>query len=174
MCETVFETGRLIVRRWRDSDIAALLSVYGDADAMRWVGDGNPITLEDCMNWMEVTRQNYRDRGYGMFAVEQKSCPGVIGFCGIVHPGGQLEPEIKYAYLRSIWGYGIATEAAKGTIEYGASVHGLDYIIATTAPANVASHRVLLKEGMTRGKVINESDGSETQIFYWSLKPGSR
>ena len=105
-----------------------------------------------------------------MFAVEEKSRPGVIGFCGLVHPGGQLDPEIKYAFLRSTWGDGIATEAAIGIIEYGALVHGLDYITATTALANVASHRVLLKAGMTRGEVISESDGSETQLFYWSSK----
>jgi len=171
MSETVFSTGRLIIRRWRDSDLASLLAVYGDADAMRWVGDGKPITTEECAHWMEVTRRNYEKRAYGMFAVERKSPSGVIGFCGIVHPGGQTEPEIKYAYLRSVWGLGFATEAVVGLIHYGAQVHGLDYIIATTAPANIASHRVLLKAGMLRGKLVSEDGGESTQYFYWSSKP---
>lgn len=174
MSETVFSTERLIVRQWRDSDLATLFAVYGDADAMRWVGDGKPITLEQCVKWLEITRWNYENRGYGMFAVEQKSFPGVIGFCGIVHPDGQAEPEIKYAYLRSLWGRGFATEAAAGLIEYGAAVHGLDYIIATTAPDNEASHKVLLKAGMTKGQLINEEDESATQLFYWPSRSHSQ
>lgn len=170
MSETVFSTERLIVRRWRDSDLAALVAVYGDADAMRWVGDGNAITPEQCTDWLKVTCRNYDERGYGMFAVERKSPPGVIGFCGLVHPGGQAEPEIKYAYLRSAWGLGFATEAVVGLIQYGAKVHGLDHIIATTAPANLASHRVLFKAGMKQGKLVSEDDGEATQYFYWSSK----
>lgn len=167
MSDTVFRTERLIVRRWRGADLPALLAVYGDADAMRWVGDGVAITREQCIEWLAVTRRNYAQRGYGMFAVEQKTDFALIGFCGIVHPGGQAEPEIKYAYLRSSWGQGFATEAVVGLIEYGAAVHGLTHIIATTAPANVASHRVLLKAGMDRGELRADDEGSETQLFEW-------
>jgi RimJ/RimL family protein N-acetyltransferase len=172
--DIVFSTERLIVRQWRDTDLPVLLAVYGDADAMRWVGDGTPITREQCINWLEITRNNYKKRGYGMFAVEQKLTPGVIGFCGIVHPDNQMEPEVKYAYLRSSWGRGFATEAVVGLFAYGAKVHGLVHIIATTAPANIASHRVLLKAGMEYGDLVNNDDGSVTQLFHWrsmSLTP---
>jgi RimJ/RimL family protein N-acetyltransferase len=167
MPEPEFQTERLLVRRWRDSDLSALLAVYGDADAMRWVGDGRAITSEECMQWLEVTRTNYRKRGYGMFAVETTSSPEVIGFCGIVHPGGQPEPEIKYAFLRSHWGRGFATEAVSGLIAYGARVHHLALIIATTAPENAASHRVLLKAGMLRAELRRNADGTYTQLFHW-------
>src|SRR5690606_34301109 len=91
--DTVFTTDRLVVRRWRDSDLAALLAVYGDADAMRWVGDAQPLTGEEAERWLEVTASNYRLRGYGMFAMEDVKEGDVIGFCGIVHPGGQAEAE---------------------------------------------------------------------------------
>ena len=167
MSDVVFSTERLVVRRWRDSDLSNLLAVYGDAEAMRWVDDGKPITVEECIKWLGVTRTNYEKRGYGMFAVEERAAPKVIGFCGIVHPGDQAEPEVKYAYLRSHWGRGIATETVAGLIQYGAATHGLRYIIATTAPANVASHRVLLKAGMERGALRDNGDGSHTQLFHW-------
>lgn len=168
MSETVFSTERLVVRRWRTSDIDAVFAVYGDVQAMRWVDDGEPITREACERWMSVTQANYARRGYGMFAVEQKSVPGVIGFCGLVHPGDQAEPEVKYAYLRAHWGQGVATEVLRGLIHYGADVHGLDFIIATTAPENTASHRVLLKAGLERGLLRKDGDGSCTQLFHWS------
>lgn len=155
------------MRRWRDSDLPDVLAVYGDADAMRWVGEGKPLSREESIKWLEVTRTNYEKRGYGMFAVEEQKSQGVIGFCGIVHPGGQTEPEIKYAFRRSQWGRGFATEAVAGLISYAAATHRLRHIIATVALANVASQRVLLKAGMTRGKVRDEDDGGKVQLFYW-------
>ncbi len=173
MIDQVFETERLLVRRWRDSDLPDLLLVYGDADAMRWVGDGQPITADGCSQWLAITRGNYEKRGYGMFAVELKSEPGAIGFCGIVHPGGQLEAEVKYAYLRRMWGQGIASEALVGLIQYGVSVHGIDRMIATTAPENLASHRVLIKAGMRRGALEANDDGSFTQVFEYTAPNGA-
>ena len=164
---TVFETGRLRARRWRDDDLPSLMAVYGDAEAMRWVGDGEPITEAGCIEWLAVTRRNYATRGYGMFAIELKRDGSVVGFCGIVHPGGQPEPEIKYALRRACWGQGFATEAATALLRHGREVLGLDRIIATTAPENEASHRVLLKAGMTRGALRVDADGGRTQLFEW-------
>ena len=168
MSKPEFQTPRLLVRRWRVGDLSALLAVYGDAEAMRWVGEGRAITHEECVQWLSVTQANYEKRGYGMFAIEERSTPGVIGFCGIVHPGGQPEPEVKYALLRSHWGRGIATEAVAGLIAYGVKAHGLGLLIATAAPANLASHRVLLKAGMRQAELRADEDGTHTQVFRWS------
>lgn len=173
MSESEFETERLLVRRWRDSDLPALLAVYGNAEAMRWVGDSRAITHEECVQWLAVTRSNYEKRGYGMFAIEERFSPGAVGFCGIVHPGGQPEPEVKYALLRSHWGRGLATEAVSGLIAYGARTHKLAFIIATTAPRNTASHRVLLKAGMQRGELRTNDDGTHTQLFHWHAGLGA-
>ena len=169
MIDALFETERFVVRRWRDSDLPDLMAVYGDADAMKWVGDGQPITEEECREWLVVTRRNYEKRGYGMFAVEFRSEPGAIGFCGIVHPGGQEEAEVKYAYLRRCWGQGIATEVLRGLIRYGAGAHSLSRMIATTAPENAASHAVLIKAGMGRGELRSDEDGGFTQLFEYEV-----
>ena len=160
----IFETERLIARRLQASDLAPLLAVYGDADAMRWVGDGEPITHEACVKWLEVTENNYRVRGYGMFALVARKTEEVLGFCGLVHPGGQPEAEIKYALKRSYWGSGLATEAAGAMLAYGATEHHLTEVIATTAPENVASHKVLLKAGMQRAELRDNEDGTFTQV----------
>lgn len=162
-----FQTPRLLVRRWRDTDLPALLATYGDADAMRWVGDGRAITPEECVQWLDVTRANYARRGYGMFAVERRDTAEVVGFCGIVHPGGQPEPEVKYAFLRSCWGRGYATEAVVGLVAYAAGVHRLRLLTATAAPAHLASHRVLLKAGLQRAELRDNGDGTPTQLFRW-------
>ena len=91
----------------------------------------------------------------------------MIGFIGIVHPGGQPEAEVKYAFAREHWGKGLATEALRGAVAYGAATHGLTHMIATTAPENLASHRVLLKSGFARGELRDNGDGTFTQVFEW-------
>ena len=144
-----------------------MLAVYGDAEAMRWVGDGSPLTAEECERWIAVTADNYLRRGYGMFALVERETGGVVGFCGLVHPGGQAEAEIKYAFLRSAWGRGLATEAARALLGYGAAAHGLRQVIATVDPDNHASQQVLAKAGMQRGALRQNEDGSQTQLFHW-------
>jgi RimJ/RimL family protein N-acetyltransferase len=93
-----------------------------------------------------------------------------VGFCGLVHPGGQPEPEIKYAFLRPHWGKGLATEAVSALIAYGAGCHGLRHIIATVAPGNAASQRVLQKAGMRPGATRDNGDGSITLVYEWNAE----
>src|SRR5262245_49238419 len=91
----VFETPRILARRIEHADVAAMFQVYGDADAMRWVGDGEALELAQCEQWVEVTHRNYVARGYGMFTLVGRKSSTIIGFCGLVHPGGQVEAELK-------------------------------------------------------------------------------
>lgn len=174
--ELVFETPRLGARGLVPGDVEALLQVYGDADAMRWVGDGQPLDRADCERWVGVTQRNYATRGYGMFALTDRRGGAVLGFCGLVHPGGQAEPELKYALDRAAWGQGLATEAAAAMLRAGHQRFGLTHIIATVAPAHVASQRVLLKAGMRFG-AFRPGEGSDAaQCFDWwpdGSAPGS-
>lgn len=102
-----------------------------------------------------------------MFALGDLETGALVGFIGIVHPGGQAEAEIKYALAHKYWGKGLATEAVKAITEYASVAHGLTYLIATTAPENEASHRVLLKSGFVRGRPRVNDDGRQTLVFEW-------
>ena len=164
---TLFETERLRCRRWVPDDFEVLYALYSDAEAMRWVGDGRPITRVECQNWFSVTEANYARRGYGMFALEERASGLAAGFCGLVHPGGQPEPEIKYAVMRSRWGHGLASEAVPAFLNYGSKCHSLSRIIATVASGNLASQRVVVKAGMRFVQARQDEDGSVTQVYEW-------
>lgn len=163
----MFETERVRVRQLTSNDVDDMHAVYGDAGAMRWVDDGQPIGRDECARWIEVTLNNYRTRGYGMSALVHKELDRIVGFCGLVHPGGQHDAEIKYALHHEWWGKGIATEVARGMLIYGATTFNIPKIIATVAPANEASKRVLLKAGMRAAPDRPEGDGSITCVFEW-------
>ncbi len=162
----VFTTRRLTCRRWRRDDLPHVFAIYSDPEGARWVGNGTPITRADSERWMEVTASNYVERGYGMFAVESRETDSIVGFCGLVHPGGQTDAEIKYAYRRVDWGKGYASEIAPALIRYGDERFHLPRIIATVARENFASQRVLEKAGMSFIEAIEDEDG-ETLVFDW-------
>jgi len=166
----VFETPRLYARRLDANDVDALHAVYGDVETVRWVADGTPLDLAQCAQWVDVTLDNYGKRGYGMWALVERATGDVVGFCGLVHPGGQPDAEIKYAFRRDRWGRGFATEAAGALLAHAAGTLGIRHVIATVAPENAASQRVLLKAGMQRGPLRRNDDGSFTQLF--STGPG--
>ena len=165
--QQVFQTARLRARRWRAEDLPIIHAVYSDPEGARWVGDGNPIGWADCEKWLAVTAANYQGRGYGMFALEDRATGQVIGFCGLVHPGGQEEAEVKYALLKECWGQGLASETVPALLDYGRSVHGLTRIIATVAPENTASCRVLEKAGFLHSDNRQDDDGTLTRVYEW-------
>ena len=69
------ETERLGIRRLGPGDVDALHDDYGDAEAMRWVGDGQPLDRAGCERWVAVTKRSYRTRGYGIYALAPNEKP---------------------------------------------------------------------------------------------------
>lgn len=163
----VFETPRMRARHWRRSDFDAIHAIYADPVAMRWVGDGLPITVHDMQRWFEVTETNYATRGYGMFALEDRGSGQLIGCCGLVHPGGQAQVEVKYTFLRSVWGRGLASEMLPALLRHGHACHGLDRVIATVDPDNLVSQHLLRKAGARDLAPRLEEDGTTTLVFEW-------
>lgn len=167
MQQHLFETARLLGRHLRPSDVDALVAVYGDAEAMRWVGDGEPLSRAQCAEWVAVSERNYRTRGYGMSALVERTSGATVGFCGLVHPAGQAEAELKYAFRRDHWGRGLATEAARAMLAYAREGLGLRQAIATAYPQNLASLRVLRKAGMRPAPSRTDADGTRICCFVW-------
>ena len=167
MAEELFRTERRIVRKLDEADVDAMHSVYGDAVTMEPLGDGETLDSDGCAEWVQVTLRNYERYGYGMSAVCTHA-GDVIGFCGIVHPGGQDEPELKYALRSDQWGAGIGTEVARAMLEYGARSFGMRRIIATIAPTNDRSRNVLKKIGMRYVERRVDDDG-EADVYEWLL-----
>ena len=161
----VFRTDRLFVRKWRPADEPDLLTLYGTDIVVRWVDDGQALSAVEAARWMEVTFSNYERRGYGMFAIEDSRTSKTIGFGGLVHPGNQDLAEVKYAFFPEVWGRGIATEFVLGLKKWAMSAHGLTHMIATVAPENVASQRVLVKSGFRKIEARMESEGRRTEVF---------
>lgn len=164
-----FETARLNVRRWRDSDLADIHVVYSDPNVIRWVGDGTALSLSDARKWMQITQQNYTRIGYGMMAICARDTGETLGFGGLTHPGQQPVAEAKYALRPQHWGHGYATEFLRGLIAFARDDLSLPALTATAAVPNTASCDVLRKCGFRETDRWTESDGFETAQFDLTL-----
>lgn len=97
-----------------------------------------------------VSEQQWRERGYGPFAIFEKGSPRLIGRGGLFWIQALGEVEINYMLEPSVWGRGYATEAANAFLDFGFGRHDLQLMVATTNPSNAASAHVLQKVGMSR------------------------
>ncbi len=144
-------TDRLLLRRWREEDVAPLHAMGQDAEVMRFLGP--PMSEEDCR--AVVARQNTYADEYGrcFWAVERRADGVFLGFCG-VKPGPEGtpiagEPEIGWRLARHAWGQGYATEAA-GAALAAEWQRGGNHVWAITVPANGRSRAVMERLAMER------------------------
>ena len=143
------ETMRLRLRRFTADDLGAVRRIYGDAEVMRYMWDGQARTEEQIRDALAFLMGCWEERGIGMWAVVHKAQGEVIGRCGFTFLPSTTEVEIGYILARSYWGAGYATEVARASVHYGFENLALPRIVAVTRPDNLASHRVLQKLGMT-------------------------
>ena len=149
-------TPRLTIRALEQDDLTAFHAICGDENAMRLMGDGLPLTLEQTQQWITVSQNNYKLHSRGCMAVIERDSNALIGFCGLVAGDTAGEIELIYALAPSHWGRGYATESAGAMLEYGLTI--LPCINASIYPQNKASRRILEKLGFEETRV--ELDGT--------------
>ena len=106
------ETERLSLRMCAEPDWRDLHEFYGDADCTTYTS-GRP--LKDHETWQKVAALigHWEMRGYGSYAVEEKSSARVVGIVGLDYPLDWPEPEIQWGLAKRYWGKGFASEAVR-------------------------------------------------------------
>ncbi len=139
------ETERLRLRGFRPDDLDALCQVFGDPEVMKYISGGKPRTREATEEGLLRSIEGWRNRGFGLWAVEEKVTDHMVGYCGLIPLDETPEIEVAYGLAKSVWGRGFAVEAARAALEFGFKELKLERIVAVVNPLNVASQRVLEK-----------------------------
>jgi len=84
----------------------------------------------------------------GIWVVEWRDQPGLLGWCGLFPLEDSGLIEIGYRYVPAAWGQGVATEAGRAVLDHGFRHLAFDPIVAVAHPDNAASRRVLEKLGL--------------------------
>jgi RimJ/RimL family protein N-acetyltransferase len=161
-------TSRLLLRRWREADLAPLAAINSDAAVMEHF----PCTLTEPQTTAMIQRIEacFEQRGYGLWATERIQDAQLIGFVGL-NPVPQELPfapgvEVGWRLGRAFWGQGYACEAARAALAFGFGELGLDQVVSFTSHQNIRSRRLMERLGMSR-------DPSE-DFEHPRLPPGSK
>ena len=144
-------TERLIMRGWRESDLAPWAAMNADPEVRRYLG---PLqTFEQAEAWVLNFQDDLDRYGFGFWALEVRASGEFIGFTGL-DTVDEVMPftgvEIGWRLARPAWGHGYATEAALAALAYGFGTMGLPEIVAVTMARNERSRAVMRRIGMTR------------------------
>jgi [ribosomal protein S5]-alanine N-acetyltransferase len=153
MGKEIAETSRLILREFQREDYRELASILAKTNVMRFSLNGC-LTVSQTQEKIAGFIDSYSRYGFGKWAVILKEDKQLIGYCGIAveEIDEKKETELGYRLNDKYWGKGLATEAAKATLQYGFKELKLPYILAIVESANKASIRVLKKLGMAYKK----------------------
>jgi RimJ/RimL family protein N-acetyltransferase len=89
-------------------------------------------------------------RGFSNFSIIEKETGKWIGRAGPWQPEGWPGPEVGWAFDRSAWGQGYATEAAARCIDWVFDMLGWDQVVHIIDPENAPSIAVALRLGSER------------------------
>jgi [ribosomal protein S5]-alanine N-acetyltransferase len=146
----ITETERLIIREFNLDDAEAVLH-FNTLEVNRFTGDaGMCDSLDDAKKIItNIWLKEYKEIGFGRWAIVLKETNQVIGFCGFKLEARNKEVDIGYRMHQALWGKGYATEANLACIEYAKQHMNLNYIVGDVVHENSASINVLKKLGLT-------------------------
>lgn len=144
--EHYFVTTRMIVRPFQPQDLPALARINADPEVSQFVGDGQPLSEQQTQQWIETSRSNVAQHGYGTGAVVSRNTGELIGWAGIARPPDD-EEEVIYGLDKPWWGEGYGTELLLGLICWCKEELGLHALRATVDEGNSASIQMLKNQG---------------------------
>ena len=164
----LFKTPRLVVRYFTENDKASFYRVAGSQEVMQYIRPVKSRVHSDQF-LMENLRMYQSGSCIGRFAVFEKRTEHFIGTFSYLYLSGESDFHIGYALVNAAWGKGYASELVKGGIPYFFAHTNYPHLWAITSPENLASQRVLLKNGFSTEEPRLE-EGKEVQVFR-ILKP---
>jgi RimJ/RimL family protein N-acetyltransferase len=163
-------TSRLELQPMALDDFAWYAQFAGDAEVMQYIGHAGPLSDAQATERLARYVRCWEEHGLGMFGVRLHDESLPVGWAGLQPLSGTDEIEVGYAFGRSAWGRGYATEVASAVVQWGFEALGLERIVAVASPENSASRRVMDKLGM-RYEGVRPAYGQPS--VYYSLTPAA-
>jgi RimJ/RimL family protein N-acetyltransferase len=149
----------------RADDAAAAEEMLGDPEVMSFLG-GEIVPAEDVPVVVGRWIERWEQYGVGPFVVESREDGRFLGRTGILvwdtrtwehaDPGQaeHAQPELGWAYARSAWGNGYATEAGRAVREWVRRDRGVERLISLIVPTNVRSRGVAERLGAVAAETV--------------------
>jgi len=159
----LFETERLIVRRFTADDAEWFFLLNSNEQAMQFIRPAK--NREQSNAFLSENLNFYLDSSVlGRFAVLEKSSGNFVGTFSFLYLSGDADFHLGYALLPDEWGKGFATELVQSGLIYFFAHTSKKEVFAITDADNQASQHVLLKSGFFKKGQIEEY-GKTLELF---------
>ncbi|CAJ59151.1 MULTISPECIES: GNAT family N-acetyltransferase [Frankia] len=138
-------TERLLLRCWQARDVEPYAAVAADPEMGRYTG--SPRSEAAVWDMEAALTGHWHLRGFGMWALEDRTTGEFIGRAGLYEEPGWPGIEAAWTIRHDRWGQGLATEAGRAVLIFAFTHVKADQIISLINPQNAASIRVATKLG---------------------------
>lgn len=147
----IINTPRTRLRSWRETDREAFAAMHADPEVM--LDYGGPLSRAESDAKLDRYAVAFDQCGFCRWAIESRGGE-FLGYAGLMssgpdHPIG-ARIDIGWRLVRSAWGNGYATEAARAALQDAFTRMGLTEVLSYTAPDNLRSQAVMTRLSMTR------------------------
>lgn len=167
----IVETNRLYLREMTQLDYSDLCKILQDSDVM-YAYEG-VFSDKETKDWLDRQIKNYKEHGFGLWAVILKETDEMMGQCGLTLQEYKNKKIIEVGYLlkRSFWHKGYATEAAIACKEYAFNKLNVNEVFSIIRDSNIQSQNVAMRNGMTKvDKFIKHYRGIDMPHYLFSIK----
>lgn len=177
------KTKRLILRRWKTSDVEPFFALNSDPEVMRHFP--SILSIDQTKSFIAAAEAHFDREDFGLWALELAETNEFIGFTGLSIPKftSHFTPcvEVGWRLAHKFWGNGYAPEAAREALRDGFERMGLPEIVSFTATVNTNSIRVMEKLNMKRDPAedfdhpnVAEGHHLRRHVLYRLKNPGSK
>ncbi len=165
----VLETDRLVLRWLTLDDAGFILQLVNEPAWLQFIGDRGVRTIEQARDYLtQGPIAMYARRGFGLFAVAQKSDGELLGICGLIQRDTLPDVDLGFAFLEKFRGKGYAQEAAAATLTLARETFSLSRLVAIVSPENLRSIRLLEKLGFAFERPLRLTETApEVKLFAW-------
>jgi RimJ/RimL family protein N-acetyltransferase len=164
------ETERLVLRRWRAADAAAMDAIWREPAVWQALQPDRPFDAQQSRGMLERHLRHWELYGFGLWAVTTPAHPQPAGWIGASHPTfvPELadEVEIGWTLRPALWGRGLATEGARAAIAATFAELASERVISLIHPQNARSMAVAGRLGMSPAGEAIPPDLGEPLLVY--------
>jgi ribosomal-protein-alanine N-acetyltransferase len=166
------ETPRLFLREIAERDLPIIAILANDRDiAGNTLNIPYPYSEADAIAWRILAQQGFRLGSAFTFAIELKQTQTFIGSIGVQVERRFDRAEVGYWLSKAYWNQGLVTEALAEILRFGFQELTLNKVFATHLAHNVASGRVMLKNGMLKeGELVQHVKRDEQYYDLWQYR----
>ena len=156
---------RIYLEKLLPQDFESFYNLTGNEKVMAMITERALSKGEALKKFNNFLLNNELHKSFGSFKVLEVGSSKMLGFSKLeTTEENPYEAELGYMLLPEFWGRGLGDEIAKYLLEVAKSDPQLKRVYAITDPDNIASRKILLKNGFA-SEEVGMIDGLASEIF---------